>query len=133
MPGANCCIVDCGSSRRQKGLGIFKLPKAINESYKKWREGWLEVILRTREADADFLKQIEDDTVHTCENHFKPEDLEVCKFLNTYIHVISFLFFLRILNKYIHATCNSYNIIYFSTIHIVYNDCLIIIIIIIID
>ena len=56
MPGTNCCIADCGSSRRQKGLGIFKLPKAINESYKKWREGWLEVILRTREADADFLK-----------------------------------------------------------------------------
>ena len=54
MPGANCCIVGYGSSRRQKGLGIFKLPKGINENYKKWREGWLKVVLRAREADAGF-------------------------------------------------------------------------------
>ena len=39
MPGVNCPIVGCGTSRRTKGIGIFKLPATKNDKYKKWREG----------------------------------------------------------------------------------------------
>ena len=38
MPGVNCAIVGCGTSRRTKGIGIFKLPAAKNDKYKRWRE-----------------------------------------------------------------------------------------------
>ena len=31
MSGVNCAIVDCGTSRRTKGIGIFKLPAAKGE------------------------------------------------------------------------------------------------------
>ena len=31
MPGVNCAIVGCGTSRRTKGIGIFKLPAAKND------------------------------------------------------------------------------------------------------
>ena len=41
MPGENCAVFGCGSSRRKKGIGIWKLPKAKDESYAKWRDEWL--------------------------------------------------------------------------------------------
>ncbi|XP_066925034.1 uncharacterized protein [Clytia hemisphaerica] len=76
MPGSNCCIVGCGSSRRIKGIGIFKLPKATNEVNKQWRDDILGIILRTRQLDADFKNQLDNDNISICEKHFKPEDLE---------------------------------------------------------
>ncbi|XP_057304847.1 uncharacterized protein LOC130644899 [Hydractinia symbiolongicarpus] len=77
MPGANCCIVGCGSSRRLGGIGIFKVPKVINENYKKWREDWLNVVMKSRVVDQLFKKQIENDTVYTCEKHFKSEYIDI--------------------------------------------------------
>ena len=41
MPGDNCAVVGCGSCRRSKGIGIWKLPAPRNEEYKKWRVDWL--------------------------------------------------------------------------------------------
>ena len=32
MPGVNCSVLDCGSCRRLKGIGIFKLPVAKGSS-----------------------------------------------------------------------------------------------------
>ena len=41
MPGENCCVVGCGSCRRHKGLGIFKLPaKSTDENDKSKNEDW---------------------------------------------------------------------------------------------
>ena len=80
MPGANCSIYGCNTSRKQHGVGIFKLPKAINDKYKEWREGWLKVITKTRVLDDDLKRQIENDKLHICEKHFRNEDVDVCKF-----------------------------------------------------
>ena len=34
MPGENCCVVGCGSCRRHKGIGTFKLPsKSTNQNH----------------------------------------------------------------------------------------------------
>lgn len=77
MPGANCCIVGCSTNRRTKGVGIFKLPS--KKLYPNWRENWLNVVTKSRVIDKDFRLQIESDRVYTCEKHFKPEDIEVCK------------------------------------------------------
>ena len=68
MPGGNCAIVCCGTSCRTKGIGIFKLPAAKNDKYKKWREEWVSAITKTRVIDKAFILN---DTVYTCEKHFK--------------------------------------------------------------
>ena len=36
MPGDNCVMFGCETSRRTKGVGIWKLPNA-KEDHKKWR------------------------------------------------------------------------------------------------
>ena len=30
--------------------------------------------------DQDFRRQINDDKIYTCEKHFDPEDIEICKY-----------------------------------------------------
>ena len=42
MPGANCAVFGCGSCRRTKGIGIWKLPVAKDEAHRKWRDEWHE-------------------------------------------------------------------------------------------
>ena len=80
MPGVNCAIAGCGTSRRTKGIAIFKLPAAKNDKYKGWREEWLSEITKTRVIDKTFREKILNDTVYTCEKHFKAEDIESCKY-----------------------------------------------------
>ena len=47
MLGENCAVFGCGSSRRKKVIGIWKLPKAKDESYAKWRDEWIGEIKKT--------------------------------------------------------------------------------------
>ena len=54
MPGVNCAVVGCGTSRRTKGIGIFKLPAAKNGKYKRWREEWLSEITKTRRSERKY-------------------------------------------------------------------------------
>ena len=84
MPGDNCSVFGCGTCRRTKGIGIWKLPSARNAEYKKWREHWLSEITKTRVIDKDFQKQIDSDKVFICEKHFKPEDVELCEYCCCY-------------------------------------------------
>lgn len=51
MAGDNCAVFGCGSCRRTKGIGIWKLPAAKDEAHKKWRDDWLSEITKTREID----------------------------------------------------------------------------------
>ena len=77
MPGDNCCVVGCGSSRRTKGIGIFKLPaENVNPG---WRKEWLSEITKTRVIDKLFKNQLDKDSIFTCEKHFSPECIEICK------------------------------------------------------
>ena len=80
MPGVNCSVLGCGSCRRAKGIGIFKLPVAKDEAHQKWRNDWLGEVTKAREIDQDFREQIKNGKVHTCEKHFKPEDIEICEY-----------------------------------------------------
>ena len=83
MPGENCAVFGCGSSRRKKGIGVWKLPKAKDESYAKWRDEWLGEIKKTRDVDQSFKELIKNDRVFTCEKHFATEDVEICKYTST--------------------------------------------------
>lgn len=77
MPGANCSIFGCNTSRKHKGISIFKVPKAKNERYKVWRKDWLQIITRTHVVDESLSKQINNDSLHVCEKHFKEEDVQL--------------------------------------------------------
>ena len=78
MPGDNCCVVGCSSNRREKGLGIFKLPSKIK--HKEWREKWKNELTKTRVLDKNFKEQLENDRVYTCEKHFREEEILICKY-----------------------------------------------------
>ena len=54
MPGANCSIFGCGTSRRNTGVGIFRLPLGKDEKSKQTRDEWIKVITRDRVVDANF-------------------------------------------------------------------------------
>lgn len=82
MPGTNCSVIGCGSCRRTKGIGIFKLP-AVNVD-KDWRDRWLSEITKTRTVDKSFKEQIEKDHVYTCEKHFHTDDIEICKYFTDF-------------------------------------------------
>ena len=77
--GENCSILGCGSCRRSKGIGIWKLPKPKDEAHKKWQNEWLQQITQSRDVDRHFKDLVEKDRVYTCEKHFKPEDIELDK------------------------------------------------------
>lgn len=86
MPGENCAVLGCGSCRRTKGIGIWKLPSAKNDEYNKWREDWLSEITKTRVIDKDFRELIAKDRVYTCERHFRLEDVEICKYYSRFVY-----------------------------------------------
>ena len=61
------------------GIGIWKLPLAKDEAHAKWREEWLSKIKKTKGIDQNCRELIKHDRVYTCEKHFAPEDIEICK------------------------------------------------------
>ena len=69
MPGANCS--NCGTSRRNNGVRIFRLPSGKDEKSKQTRDEWIKVITRDRVVDGNFCKIIEAGNVYVCEKHFR--------------------------------------------------------------
>ena len=41
MPGVNCSVYGCGSCRRTRGSGIFKVPLPKDDALGRWRDEWL--------------------------------------------------------------------------------------------
>ncbi|XP_065061651.1 uncharacterized protein LOC135688649 [Rhopilema esculentum] len=77
MPGSNCAIYGCGACRtkKYKEILIFKLPKAVDDETKRWRNEILNVITRDRVIDVGLREQIREDRVYICEQHFRPDQL----------------------------------------------------------
>ena len=53
---------------------------AVDEKHREWHEAWLGELKKTRVINSDFRDQIRNDRVYTCEKHFAPEDVEICKY-----------------------------------------------------
>ena len=77
MTGENCAIPKCGTSRRNKGIGIFKVPAANNEFNKKWSQDLINIILKYRERDASLNERIKSHNLYICERHFTPDQIYV--------------------------------------------------------
>ena len=79
----NCAFYNCFHSRRYKGVSLFQIPvphpsdgEFTSQRKKEARQGWIDAILRTRQLDADLRQQIENNSIHICEIHFKDEYIE---------------------------------------------------------
>ena len=60
------------------------MPNRKTAPFQEWCPGWLNELKKNREVDKNVRKQIEADTVHTCEKHFHPDDIETCKLSASY-------------------------------------------------
>nr|XP_047145142.1 uncharacterized protein LOC124818371 [Hydra vulgaris] len=75
MPGANCSIYGCTTSRYSHDIAIFSLPKGQDDCNVEWRRKLIEIITKDRLIDSALRKQIASESLHVCEKHF--EDHEV--------------------------------------------------------
>ncbi len=82
MPGANCSIYGCGTSRKHAGIGIFRIPTKVDELSTKTRDAWVRLVTRDREIDTSLRNQIEQRTIRICERHFEKDLIEICKFIS---------------------------------------------------
>ena len=79
MPGANCSVFGCSTSRKKKyaGITICKIPSEVKDPSSDeekerncWREKLLCTILRDRVVDESLRRQIANNNLHICELHF---------------------------------------------------------------
>jgi hypothetical protein len=88
MPGEYCSLYGCSNSRKNPKVSFFKIPTVKNtdsdytkEKKLRARLAWIKCLTRTRVLDADLQRQIDENTIHICEIHFKEEDLIKRKWL----------------------------------------------------
>ena len=74
MPGANCSIFGCMTSRKHSGVGIFKIPAETDELSKKTRKAWISVITKDRVVDESLRRQINSGNLYVCDKHFRKEE-----------------------------------------------------------
>ena len=111
MTGDNCCINGCGSNRKDKTLGFFKLPSTKFAHHREWREKWLAILLKYRQ-DPEFKGLVKREKVRTCSKHYHPHEIIHCKYFLNLIFPSSPLLFSHILpcHKYLGCslTCLAY-------------------------
>ena len=79
MPGANCSIYGCGTSRKHVSVSIFRISTKDDELSQKTRDTWVKVVCRDRKINASLRNQIAQQTINICEKHFESYLIETCK------------------------------------------------------
>ena len=73
MPGENCVIFGCSTSKRHKGVSIFKVPSPNNDVNKKWNSDLISIITRGRQVDELLKERIQSCKLYICERHFSAD------------------------------------------------------------
>ena len=73
MPGAYCSIPGCTTSRRSKGVAIFRIPTKDDDYSVNWRNKLVRIITEIREMNESLQRQIDRRTLHICELHYSLE------------------------------------------------------------
>ena len=84
MPGANCAIFGCSTSRKHK-ISIFRVPTKDDEWSKEWRRKIVAVITRDRVVDSNLKRQIDNKALYVCEKHY-PQDKLLHRKLHFLLH-----------------------------------------------
>ena len=95
MPGDNCSIYGCGTSRskKYKGVGIFKVPSGEDPFNTKWREQLIHVVTRNRVIDANLRSQINAKRIFICQRHFTDEQINANEDPSEFLQLNSFFDF----------------------------------------
>ena len=75
MPGVNCSIFGCGTSRKHVGVGIFRIPAETDDLSKETRQAWINVITKDRVVDEILRGQIDSGMLYVCEKHLKEDEI----------------------------------------------------------
>ena len=104
MPGANCSIHSCGTSRKHVRVSIYRISTKDDELSKKTRDAWVRVVCRDREIDASLRNQISQRTIHIGEKHF-----ETCKFYSYHlaVYILDTKVVIASKRKRIHSATNN--------------------------
>ena len=73
MPGDNCTIPGCSTSRAIPGVALLGKPKNDDEYSVNWRKNIVDRITKIRVVDASLKRQIERKSLHFCEKHYPEE------------------------------------------------------------
>ena len=71
MPGANCSVYGCRTSRYTTGISIFSVPRGDDEYSTNWRANIEHIITKDRVVNKAFREQILKRRIHVCELHFE--------------------------------------------------------------
>ena len=80
MPGDNCAVPGCSTSRATPGVALLGMPKKDDEYNVNWRTNIVDMISKIRVVDASLKRQIERKSLHFCEKHYSEEKLIRCKY-----------------------------------------------------
>ena len=75
MPGANCSVFGCSTSRKSKGIGIFKLPAPTTDFNKQWRADLVNIVTKDRVVDKALKNQLADNNIHICKKQFREDQI----------------------------------------------------------
>ena len=68
MPGGNCAIYGCSSSRTTPGVSLFNVPSRKEDPYMiNCRNKIVDIITRDRVIDSSLRSQIQNCQLHVCE------------------------------------------------------------------
>ena len=80
MPGDNCAIPGCSTSRATLGVALLGIPKNNDEHNVNWRKNVVDMITKIRVVDASLKRQTERKSLHLYEKHYPKEKLIRCKY-----------------------------------------------------
>ena len=75
MPGDNCTIPGCCTSRATLGVALLGMPKNDDEYNVNQRKNIDDMITKIRVVDASLKRQFERKSLHFCEKHYPEEKL----------------------------------------------------------
>ena len=79
MLGENCAFPKCSTSRKDKGISLFKVPtpdKTNHESI-KWTKDLIDIILKYHVKDQSLIKRMQSYKLYICERHFIPDQIYI--------------------------------------------------------
>ena len=80
MPGDNCAISGCSTSRATPGVALLGVPNNDDEYNVNWRKNIVDMMTKTRVVDASLKRPIKRKSLHFCEKHYPEEKLIQCKY-----------------------------------------------------
>ena len=79
MPGEKCAFPRCSTSRKYKGIILFKVPAPdkTNDERIKWTKNLIDIILKYRVKDQSLIKRMQSYKLYICETHFAPDQIYI--------------------------------------------------------